>query len=191
MPGKGKVVVVDGLVQVFIRAGCVGVAHVVDYGNGDLTVHASSATGGEAQDVRGGGAVGGGDLVVVRGVRLEAGNLDLMEVLAALGDSGDQGAGRGAAVAGIVSCYCTAMGKLRGYKSRKEESRITITKPVPRQPHLSQSKRHTNKNKNTKYKTSKLTYANTPSPSSPTRPSSRPTSHWGPHPIQTGSDNGY
>ena len=105
VPRKGNIVVVDSLVQVLVRSSRVGVAHVVDHGNIDLAVHASGAPGGEAQDVRGGGAIRGGDLVVIRGAGLEAADLDFVEVLAALGDSRDQGAGRGAAVAGIVSYY--------------------------------------------------------------------------------------
>lgn len=97
VPGKGHTFV-NSLVQLLIGTGGVGVAHVVE----DADAEALLATGGagrlEAQDVGGSRAVGGRNLIVVGRIGLQVLDLDVVVVLAALGD-GDLGARRRAGIA--------------------------------------------------------------------------------------------
>ena len=105
VPGEGGAVV-NGLNQLLEGAAGVGVAHVIEHGDGKLAIGAGLARSGEAQYVRGRGAIGSGDLVVVGGAGLQAGDLNLMEELTALGDGRDHGAWRGAVIAGgeVLEC---------------------------------------------------------------------------------------
>lgn len=100
MPGKGNAVV-NGLGELVESTASVGVAHVVENSDREALLVTSTAGSGELEDIGGSGAVGGLDLVVVGGVLLEAADLDLMEVLGALGDGG-LGARRSTVVAGQV-----------------------------------------------------------------------------------------
>lgn len=101
VPRKGDAIV-DGLEELLVGAASVGVPHVVEHGDGERFLVASWSGGGEAQDARGCRAVPAGDLVVVGLSRLEAGDLHLVEELAALGDGGKGGAWRGAVVPALV-----------------------------------------------------------------------------------------
>jgi hypothetical protein len=87
----------DGLHQLLVGTTSVGVSHIVQHGDGKFGWVTGGACSGEAQDTRGRRAVGGRDLVIVRSIRPQVGDLDLMEKLAAL-CYGYLGAGRGAVV---------------------------------------------------------------------------------------------
>lgn len=89
----------DGLDELGVGAVGVGVAHVVEHGDGEGGGAAGGGGGGEGEHGGGGGAVGRGDLVAVGGAGLEVLELHVVEELAALG-GGDERAGRRAVVAG-------------------------------------------------------------------------------------------
>lgn len=87
VPGEGSLA--SSLSQVLVGTLGVGVAHIVQDSNAELGGVTSLAGSGETQDLGLGGAIGGRDLVVVGLARLEVGEGDFVEVLAALGDSLD------------------------------------------------------------------------------------------------------
>jgi len=77
------------------------ISHVVQHGHREGSLVASLTSSGETEDIGLGGAVRCRDLVVVSRTGLEATELHVVEVLAALGDRGNGGARRGAVVAMI------------------------------------------------------------------------------------------
>nr|POE86430.1 hypothetical protein CFP56_46614 [Quercus suber] len=98
VPGEGEPLV-GGLDQLLVGAVGIGVAHVVEDGDGEGALVPGGVGGPEVQDVGGGGAVGGIDLVVVGGGGLQVVELDVVVELAALGD--DDGGTGGRAVVGL------------------------------------------------------------------------------------------
>lgn len=87
VPGKGDTIfIVNCLDQLLPGTLSVGVTHVVEDRNGEWLLVTSLAGSGEAQDIGGGGAIGGGDLIVVGGIFLQSRDLDFVEELRALGD---------------------------------------------------------------------------------------------------------
>lgn len=97
VPGESGLISCLG--QVLVGTLGIGVAHIVQDGNGELGRITSLAGGGEAQDLGLGCAIGGRDLVIVGLTRLEVGQGDFVEVLAALSDSLDLRARRGTVIA--------------------------------------------------------------------------------------------
>jgi hypothetical protein len=78
----------------------VGIPHIVQDGDRKLGGVTGFASCCEAQNLGGGCAIGTGDLIVVGLSRLEVIQRNFVEEFAALGDSFDLRAGRGAAIAG-------------------------------------------------------------------------------------------
>ena len=92
MPCESQIV--SGFGEQLVSAVGIGVAHVVQNGNRESALGTGGGGGGEFQDLRRSGAIGGRDLVVVGRVCLQSSNLDVVEELAALSDGGDQRAWR-------------------------------------------------------------------------------------------------
>jgi len=88
VPSEGNTVVY-GLAKVLVGTVGVGVSHVVQHSNGELGVGTGGATSPERESLRLSGTVGCCDVVVVLGVSLEAGDLNVVEELAALCDRCD------------------------------------------------------------------------------------------------------
>lgn len=119
VPREAHAALGDGLDQLGIRAISVGVAHVVEHGDGEGRGAAGGGGGGEGEHRGRGGAVGRGNLVAVGRTGLEVLELDVMEELATL-SSRDQRAGRRAVVAGS----CQTVARVRGHVWR---GRLTWT----------------------------------------------------------------
>lgn len=97
MPRKADLALLSSLEEVLVRAGGVGVTHVVQHSNREFGLVSSLASRLEATDTGCGGAIGGLDLVVVRSAGAEVLQLDIVKELAALRD-GDLGRARGSAI---------------------------------------------------------------------------------------------
>jgi len=94
--------------------------HVVDHGNGELLVLASSQGCGEGQNIGLGCAVSSLELVIVGGTVLQAWDLNVVEKLVAHGNQAER-AWRSTVVAGALSQSCLCIphwGALRGSSSR-------------------------------------------------------------------------
>lgn len=104
VPGKRNTLA-NGFEELSICTASVGVPHIVQHRDGELGRVTCGTGSGEAQHVRGGGAVSGRNPVVVCGVGFQVGELDFVEVLTALGDD-DLGTGWGTVIAAREACKC-------------------------------------------------------------------------------------
>lgn len=91
MPGKGGALV-GGLDELFKRAACICVPHVVENSHAEGPTISRALSGLEAQNFRLSGTIGSRNLVVVRCSGFKLVEADLVEELAALSDGFDFGA---------------------------------------------------------------------------------------------------
>lgn len=96
---------IGSLDQLLVCSVSVGVSHVVQHGDAERSRVTGRTTSLETEDIRLGSAVGGRNLVVVGGVRLQTVDANLMEELTALGDRLDLGARGSAVVARFISTW--------------------------------------------------------------------------------------
>jgi len=73
--------ILNSLVELLVGPLCVGIAHVVQNGNGESGIVSGSTSSGETQDIRNSGTVRRHDPVVVGSVGLESSELDIVEEL--------------------------------------------------------------------------------------------------------------
>lgn len=84
MPDKAQGAIVDLPKQGGVGSISIGVTHVIDDGDGEWLFGASHRSGLEGEDIGLGGAVAGGDLIVVGLGASEVLDLHIVEVLTAL-----------------------------------------------------------------------------------------------------------
>lgn len=90
---------VDRLDQFIVSPGGVHVTHIIQEGHAERALYTSSSCGSEANNIRGRGAIGSLDLVIVSGASFQIRDLNVVEPLATLRDSRIRRARRSAIVA--------------------------------------------------------------------------------------------